>query len=89
MRFISLSFFLQFLIFLSFSSDLANHGKLTRAGKVRDHTPFVPKTAKSKTSSARVKIRQLYMRRFVTTAVGGRTPGRNQQGKSGANANIL
>ncbi|KAH7823444.1 putative small subunit ribosomal protein S30e [Monocercomonoides exilis] len=65
------------------------HGALSRAGKVRDHTPKVPKTATQKKPTGRNKIRLLYKKRFTNVVVGARKEGPNKQKTKGANANLL
>jgi small subunit ribosomal protein S30e len=65
------------------------HGALSRAGKVRDHTPKVAKTATHKKATGRNKIRQLYKKRFLNVVAGPRKEGPNKQKTKGANANLL
>ncbi|KAK2951728.1 putative small subunit ribosomal protein S30e [Blattamonas nauphoetae] len=65
------------------------HGALSRAGKVRDHTPKVEKTATHKKPTGRNKIRVVYKKRFAVIAPGQRRDGPNKQKTKGANANLL
>ena len=56
------------------------HGSLARAGKVKNSTPKVPKTAEAgKKLTGRARKRMLYNRRFVNVAAstGGRAVGPN------------
>lgn len=56
------------------------HGSLARAGKVKNSTPKVPKTAEAgKQLTGRARKRMLYNRRFVNVAAstGGRRVGPN------------
>ncbi len=58
------------------------HGSLSRAGKVKNQTPKVPKQEKkNKNVLGRAKKRIQFNRRFVNVvvAVGGRRPGPNKQ----------
>jgi len=45
------------------------HGSLARAGKVRNQTPKVAKKEKKKKARGRAKIRLLYNRRNLSTAL--------------------
>eukprot|EP00708_Paratrimastix_pyriformis_P006783 GAFH01006186.1.p3 GENE.GAFH01006186.1~~GAFH01006186.1.p3 ORF type:complete len:73 (+),score=18.49 GAFH01006186.1:43-261(+) len=46
------------------------HGSLSRAGKVRDHTPKVDPTPQHKKLTGRAKHRVLYNKRFVNVVAG-------------------
>jgi small subunit ribosomal protein S30e len=68
------------LLVLSFAGKV--HGSLSRAGKVKNQTPKVPKQEKkNKNVLGRAKKRIQFNRRFVNVvvAVGGRRPGPNKQ----------
>jgi len=65
------------------------HGALSRAGKVRDHTPKVARTATYKRPTGRNKIRILYRKRFVNVVAGARKEGPNKQKTKGVKIQLL
>ncbi|KAA6377558.1 MAG: hypothetical protein EZS28_026917, partial [Streblomastix strix] len=65
------------------------HGALSRAGKVRDHTPKQAKQAGKKKPTGRNKIRIKFRKRFLNVIPGARREGPNKQKTKGANANLL
>jgi len=60
------------------------HGGLAKVGKVRNQTPKVEKTPKSKPLRGRAKKRLLYNKRFISAVAGpgGKKLGPNAQART-------
>ncbi|KNC55994.1 uncharacterized protein AMSG_02007 [Thecamonas trahens ATCC 50062] len=53
------------------------HGGLARAGKVKNQTPKVEPTEKTKPKTGRAKKRELYTKRFINKSDDRRSPNSN------------
>ncbi|MFX1276262.1 MAG: 30S ribosomal protein S30e [Promethearchaeota archaeon] len=52
-----------------------SHGSLTKAGKVRQQTPKIPRTGRNSTSkkAPRMRFRELYNQRIIKGKYGGQS----------------